>query len=77
MQCLARYVLSWLWFAPALFSLWLAGSPGVGGMAGVLATGVIGYAALALFQPDRQFWHDAACATRLVTWRPARRVRAR
>ena len=33
---------------------------------------LLAYAALARLHPDRQFWHDAACGTRLVDWRPAR-----
>ena len=47
---------------------------GVVGMAvfGLLFVGVLAYAALARLHPDRQFWHDAACGTRLVDWRPAR-----
>jgi uncharacterized RDD family membrane protein YckC len=71
MQCLARYLLAWLWFVPALVSLWLAGSPSLGVVAAVLAAGVLGYATLTFLQPERQFWHDAACGTRLVTWRTA------
>lgn len=73
LRCLARYLLAWLWFAPALVSLWLAGSPTLGVVGAVLAAGVLGYAALALLQPERQFWHDAACRTRLVSSPPVPR----
>jgi len=33
--------------------------------------GILAYAGLSWLRSDRQFWHDAACGTRLVTWRPA------
>lgn len=70
-RALARYVLSWLWFLPALAALYLAGLRSGGATAGVLLAGVVGYAGLALLNRERQFWHDMACGTRLVTWRPA------
>ena len=35
--------------------------------------GVLAYAALAWLHPQRQFWHDAVCGTRLIHWKPARR----
>jgi uncharacterized RDD family membrane protein YckC len=70
-RALVRYVLSWLWFAPALAMLDLAGLHGGVAISAVLIVGVVVYAALALLHPQRQFWHDAACGTRLVTWRPA------
>lgn len=65
-----RYLLSWLWFLPALAAAWLAGFKGSGAIFGLLSAGVLGYAALARLHPQRQFWHDAACGTRLITWRP-------
>jgi uncharacterized RDD family membrane protein YckC len=68
-RALARYVLGWLWFAPALVSLWLAAGAGSGPITAVLGLGVIAYAALASLHPDRQFWHDAVCGTRLVDCR--------
>lgn len=67
-RCALRYLLSWLWFAPALVSLWLAGSADLWAMGAVLVLGVIGYALLALLHQGRQFWHDAVCGTRLVDW---------
>jgi uncharacterized RDD family membrane protein YckC len=71
-QCraLARYVLSWLWFVPALATLYLSGLRGGGPIAVVLIAGVAAYAALARLHPQRQFWHDAVCGTRLISWRP-------
>lgn len=72
-RALARYVLSWLWFLPALAALYLAGLRGGAATAGVLLAGVVGYALLALTNRERQFWHDMVCGTRLVTWRPPTR----
>ncbi len=68
-RALSRYLMSWLWFAPALFSLWLADAAAPGPIFAVLGVGVIACAALTLLHPDRQFWHDAVCGTRLVDWR--------
>lgn len=66
----ARYVLSWLWFMPALLSIYLSGLRGTGAVFGLLVAGVVGYALLALLNPRRQFVHDVLCNTRLVTSRP-------
>lgn len=75
-RALARYVLSWLWFLPALLAIWLADLHGGGVIFGMLLAGVLGFACLSFLRPDRQFWHDAVCGTRLVTWRPARPTRS-
>jgi len=72
-RALMRYLLSWLWFLPALASVHLAGLHGGGAIFGAMTVGVLAYASLARLRPDRQFWHDAVCGTRLVTWRPAPR----
>lgn len=72
-RALARYLLAWLWFVPALASVWLAGLDGPGVVSAALLAGVAGFAALARLHPERQFWHDVLCGTRLVTWRPTRR----
>lgn len=66
----ARYLLSWAWFVPALLALWLGGATGVGPIFAALAVGVAIYALLARLHPQRQFWHDIACGTRLVHWQP-------
>lgn len=68
-----RYLLAWLWFLPALVWVWHAGLRGGGAVAGALVVGALAYAALALLHPQRQYWHDVVCGTRLVTWRPPRR----
>jgi len=72
-RALGRFVLAWLWFAPALATAHFAGLHGPA-IFGVLLAGVLGYAALARLHPQRQFWHDAVCGTRLITWRPQRPV---
>jgi uncharacterized RDD family membrane protein YckC len=69
-RAFARYVLSWLWFVPALATIRLAGISTAGAMVALIACGVATYAALAWLRPDRQFLHDAACGTRLVDSRP-------
>lgn len=70
-RALLRYVLAWLWFMPALATAYLAGLHGPGAITTLLLAGVFTYAALTRLRPDRQFWHDAVCGTRLVDWRPA------
>lgn len=70
-RALMRYLLSWLWFLPALAAVHFAGLKGGGALFTSLAAGVLAYALLARLHPQRQFWHDAVCGTRLVTWRPA------
>jgi uncharacterized RDD family membrane protein YckC len=71
-RALARYLLAWLWFLPALATLHLTGIKSSSAYGLALVTGVLAYAALAWLRPDRQFWHDAVCGTRLVHWQPAR-----
>jgi uncharacterized RDD family membrane protein YckC len=66
-----RYLASWVWFVPALMSAWLANLQSTAQIFALVGVGVITYALLARLHPERQFWHDALCGTRLVTWRPA------
>jgi uncharacterized RDD family membrane protein YckC len=65
-RALARYLACCVaWFAlPTSLAAGLQWSPPTG----VAALGVwfCIYPLLALFAPDRQFWHDCACGTRLV-----------
>lgn len=70
-RALARYLLCWLWFLPALVMVHLAQLQGSLAYAVSLIVGVLAYAALAWLRPDRQFWHDVVCGTRLVHWAPA------
>lgn len=67
-RALVRYLLSWVWFMPALAASYAAGLRGAEVFA-VLTVGVLAYAALARLHPQRQFWHDAVCGTRLIHWR--------
>ena len=72
-RALGRYLLAWMWFMPALLTLNYTGLKGGAPTFAALAAGVLGYAALAWLHPDRQYWHDAMCRTRLVDWQPPRR----
>jgi uncharacterized RDD family membrane protein YckC len=69
-RALARYLLGWLWFLPALAAVQFAGLRGGWAATGAVLAGVAAYALLARLHPDRQFWHDAACRTRLIHWQP-------
>lgn len=62
-----RYLLSWLWFVPALAIAHLAKLHGLGSLFGAMALGVMIFAGLSLLHPQRQYWHDALCGTRLIT----------
>ena len=77
LRALVRYVLSWLWFAPALLSAHIAGLSTAVEIFILMAAGVTAYALLALLNPQRQFLHDALCGTRLVTWHPRAATAAR
>jgi len=65
-RALLRYILSWLWFLPALAGVSpfkISGAESV-----VLVIGWVAvWAILSRFHPDRQFWHDAWSGTRLVS----------
>ena len=64
-----RYLASWVWFVPALATAWLSGLHSAAQIFALMAVGVLAYALLSLLHPQHQFWHDALCGTRLVTWR--------
>ena len=68
-----RYLASWVWFVPALISARLAGVQSAVEVFVLLAAGVLAYALLARLHPERQYWHDALCGTRLILSRPAKR----
>jgi uncharacterized RDD family membrane protein YckC len=72
-RALARYLLSWLWFLPALLLASLLQVHSLGGIFGLLAAGMLGYMLLALLLPRRQLLHDHLCSTLLITQRPAPR----
>ncbi|MEI8168806.1 MAG: RDD family protein [Rhodoferax sp.] len=65
-RALLRYVLSWLWFLPALAAVApfnLSGAESVVIVIGWIAV----WAILSRFHPQQQFWHDALAGTQLVT----------
>ncbi len=71
-RALLRYILSWLWFLPALGAVAPFGLSG--GETVVIVVGWIAvWALLSRFHPQRQFWHDAMAGTRLVNSRPLSR----
>jgi uncharacterized RDD family membrane protein YckC len=65
-RAFCRYLLSWLWFVPALLAVSLSGLKGSGPTFGAIFAGVAAYATLTRLRPDRQYWHDAVCGTCLV-----------
>jgi uncharacterized RDD family membrane protein YckC len=65
-RAMLRYVLSWTWFLPALAGAYLAGARSGAAIALAVTLGVLGYAALSRLNPQRQYWHDRLCGTRLV-----------
>ena len=67
-RALARYLACWAWVAPAALVAHLNGWTPVQSLVAV-AIGVAAYALLALAHPQRKFWHDALCATRLIDTR--------
>jgi uncharacterized RDD family membrane protein YckC len=75
-RALARYLASWIWFVPALAAAWLGRLHRPFEVFGLMIVGVVAYALLSFAHPQRQFWHDALCGTRLVTWRPVKVGRA-
>ena len=65
-RALLRYLLSWLWFLPALAGVapfQLSGPESVVIIGGWIAV----WALLSRFHPERQFWHDALAGTRLIS----------
>lgn len=72
-HALMRFVASCAWFAPAAVLGALNGWTRWQGL-GAAAVGVVAYALLALLHPQRQFWHDALCGTRLVNDEATRTV---
>jgi uncharacterized RDD family membrane protein YckC len=71
-RAFVRYLLSWLWFMPALTITWLSGLSGGAAVSGIMLAGILAYVLLARLHPERQFFHDVVCGTRLVTHRPVR-----
>lgn len=72
-RALCRYLASWVWFVPPLALAAAAHLDSVTSIFGLLGAWIASYALLALLHPQRQFWHDALCGTRLVNHTPAPR----
>ncbi|MBW8848162.1 MAG: RDD family protein [Burkholderiales bacterium] len=71
-RALLRYAFSWLWFLPALVSVWALGLHGGVAIVGSLIAGVLAYLLIARLHPQRQFLHDAICGSRVITQLPVR-----
>jgi uncharacterized RDD family membrane protein YckC len=69
-RAFVRFLASCAWFAPAAVLATLNGWTRWQGLAAA-GVGVAAYALLSLLHPQRQFWHDALCGTRLISTRPA------
>lgn len=65
-----RYVLSWLWFLPALWGAQQGHLSSSSQIFSALLVGVLVYAGLAWVLPGRQFLHDVLAGTRLIDTRP-------
>lgn len=72
-RALLRYLLSWLWFLPALAWSYVTGVRSGATVAAALIVGVLAYAASSRLNRQRQYWHDLLSGTRLVQWRVAPR----
>lgn len=72
-RALLRYLLSWLWFLPALAWSYLTGVRSGATVAAALIMGVLAYAASSRLNPQRQYWHDLLSGTRLVQWQASPR----
>ena len=65
-RALLRYVLSWLWFLPALAAVAPFNLSGAESVVIILGWVAI-WAVLSRFHPQQQFWHDALAGTRLIS----------
>jgi uncharacterized RDD family membrane protein YckC len=73
LRALSRYCLSWLWFAPALLSVWLLDLRSTAAIFAILIAGIAAYAWLTRLHPSRQFLHDVLSGTQLITQKPVKR----
>lgn len=65
-QAVLRYLLSWLWFVPALGVIWVSGWTSSTQLYIGLLAGILGYALLSKALPGQQFLHDVICRTCVV-----------
>ena len=70
-RALARYVLSWSWFLPALATIKFSEIRSGTAILATLLTGVVVYAMLSLTNTKHQYLHDIVCGTCLITWPPS------
>jgi len=70
-----RYLAGCAWIAPASLLAWANGWTRWQFLVAV-GVGVVVYALLARLHPQRQFWHDALCKTRLINAQPRSGVAA-
>lgn len=71
-RALARYLASYVWFVPALASASVLHWVDTGALFGWMMLWALAYAGSTRLRPDRQYWHDVLCGTRLIDWRPAK-----
>ncbi|PZP35227.1 MAG: hypothetical protein DI603_04965 [Roseateles depolymerans] len=71
-RALGRFLLSWLWFVPALLATRIAGLHSGTAISGALIAGMLAYALLARLHPQRRFLHDLLSGTQIVTQLPTR-----
>ena len=67
MKAIMRYLLSWIWFLPAMaidYALGLKGWSSIG----LLAAGMIVWAITAFFDKDHQFFHDRLLGIYLINF---------
>lgn len=69
-RAVLRYMLSWVWFLPALAWSHAFGVRSGTGVAATLLAGVLTYAASSRLNRQRQYWHDLLSGTRLVQCPP-------
>lgn len=62
----ARYLLAWGWFLPALIVCAVFGIKGKAEVAATIAAGVAAWGLTAFLDKDRQFLHDKLAGTRLI-----------
>lgn len=69
-RALLRYVLVWTWFVPVALAYTTGLHPTHAAAAMTLGALLLGwiafYALLSFAHPERQFWHDVLCGTRLI-----------
>ncbi len=69
-QALSRYLASWLWLMPPWAAAWLAGWHQSKWLYGAMSVWMLIYISLTWLLPQRQFFHDILCGTRVIDTRP-------